>query len=104
MPGGRVLRPPVQVGARRHPTSVMDLYTNTEESELLECLKHLPEMDDYYSSTEHMLNLPSMDDNPLSYVWLKGTQDEDPKVKDLCEIDSSRFHKNVCRRRTNVLY
>ena len=28
-------------------TSVMDLYTNTEESELLECFKYLPEMDDY---------------------------------------------------------
>ena len=29
------------------PTSVMHLYTNTEESELLECLKYLPKMDDY---------------------------------------------------------
>ena len=51
------------------PSSVMNLYANTEESELLECLKYLPEMDDYYNSTEHMLNLPSMDDNPLSYIW-----------------------------------
>ena len=24
------------------PTSVMDLYTNTDESELLQCLKYLP--------------------------------------------------------------
>ena len=82
----------------------MDLYTNTEESELLECLKYLPEIDDYYNSTEHMLNLLSMDDNPLSYIWLKDTQDEDPNLKDLCEMENSRFYKNVCRRRTNLLY
>ena len=35
------------------PTSVIDLYTNTEESELLQCLKYLPE---------------KVDDNPLSYI------------------------------------
>ena len=50
------------------PTSAMDLYTDTKESELLQCLKYLPEMDDYYYSTEQMLNLPYMDDNPLSYI------------------------------------
>ena len=49
-------------------------------------------MDDYYNSTEHMLHLPSMDDNPLSYTWLKDTQDEDPKLKDLCGTEHSRFH------------
>ena len=27
------------------PTTVMDLYTNTEKSELLECLNYLPEME-----------------------------------------------------------
>ena len=79
----------------QNPTSIMDLYTNIEESKLLECLKYLPEMDDYYNSTEHMLNLPSMDDNPLSYIWLKDTQNEDPKLKDLCEIDNSRFHTKI---------
>ena len=77
----------------QNPTSVMDFYTNFEESRLLECLKYLPEMDSYYSSTEHMLNLPSMDDNPLSYIWLKDTQNEDPKLADLCEVNNSRFHK-----------
>ena len=30
---------------------------------------YLPEMDDYYNSTEQMLNLSSTDDNPLSYIW-----------------------------------
>ena len=52
------------------PISVMDLYTNTEESELLQCLKYLPEMDDYCYSTEHMLNLPSMDDNLLHILHM----------------------------------
>ena len=36
-----------------------------------------------------------MNDNSLSYIWLKDTQDEDPKLKDLCEIDNSRFHKKI---------
>ena len=71
----------------------MDLYKNTEEWELLECLKHLPEIDDYYNSTEHMSNIPYMDDNPLSYMLLKDTQDEKPKLKDLCEMGNSKFHK-----------
>ena len=51
------------------------------------------QLDDYYDSVEHMLNLPPMDDNPLSYMWLKNTQNEDPKLKDLCETVNSRFHK-----------
>ena len=35
----------------------MDLYTNIKESELLEYLKYLPEIDGYYNSIEHMFNL-----------------------------------------------
>ena len=35
------------------PTSVMDFYTNIEETTLFACLKYLPEMDDYYNTT-HM--------------------------------------------------
>ena len=50
-------------------------------------------MDNYFDSVEHILRLPSMDDNPLYYIWLKDTQDEDPKLKDLCETGNSRFHK-----------
>ena len=48
----------------------MDRYTNTEESKLLECLRYLPEMDDYYKSTEHILNLPPMNDTPFSYILM----------------------------------
>ena len=66
---GKRLKTQTEPVPLQDPTSVMDLYTNTEESELLECLKYLPEMDDYYNSTEQMLNLSSTDDNPLSYIW-----------------------------------
>ena len=82
----------------------MDLYRNTEELELLECFKYFPDMDDYYNSTEHMLNLPSMDGNPPSYIWSKDTQDENPKRKDLCEMDNSRFHKKMSADEELILY
>ena len=65
------------------PTSVMDFYTNIEEATLFDFLKHLPEIDDFYDTTH----------NPLSYVWLKDTQDEDPKLGELCNDTSSGFHK-----------
>ena len=45
-----------------------------ERSELLECLKYLPEMDDFYDSVEYILNLPSPHDDSLSCVWLKDAQ------------------------------
>ena len=54
---------------------------------------YLPEMDDIYETTHGLLNLPSTDDNLLSYVWLKNTQDEDPKLGELCDDPSSGFHK-----------
>ena len=56
---------------------------------LYDCLRHLPEMDTYfYAAAESFrnvaefyagsyLNLPSSDANPLSYRWLKETQDSD---------------------------
>ena len=75
------------------PTSVMNFYTNIEKATLFDFLKYLPEMDDYYNTTHTLLNLPSTDDNPLSYVWLKDTQDEDPKLGELCNDTSSGFHK-----------
>ena len=41
-------------------------------------------MDEFYDTTHSLLNLPSADDNPLSYVWLKDTQDEGQKLVELC--------------------
>ena len=44
---GKSLETQTQPLPLQDPTSVMNLCTNTEESELLECLEYLPEMDDY---------------------------------------------------------
>ena len=70
----------------------IDMYQKAEEAGLYECLKHLPEMDDYFQAQHHFLNLPSSDENPLSYLWLKDTQDEDVNLADQCKIKDSRFH------------
>ena len=35
------------------PTSVINFYTNIEEATLFDCLKYLPEMDEFYDTT-HM--------------------------------------------------
>ena len=75
------------------PTSIMDFYTNIEEATLFDCSKYLPEMGGYYDTTHSLLNFPSTDNNPLSYVWLKDTQDEDQELGELCNGLSSRFHK-----------
>ena len=75
------------------PTSVMDFCTNIEEETLFDCLKYLPEMDEFYDTTHSLLNLPSTDNNPLSYTWLKDAQDKDPKLGELCNDPSSRFHR-----------
>ena len=48
------------------PTSVMEFYTNIEEATLFDCLRYLPEMNEFYDTTHSLLNLPSTDDNPLS--------------------------------------
>ena len=52
-------------------------------------------MDDFCDTTHSLLNLPSTDDNPLSCVWLKDTQDEDPKLGELCNDPSLGCHKRT---------
>ena len=68
------------------------MYTNLHEAELYDCLKHLPEYEEYLDVVHNYLNLPSSDDNPLSYIWLKDTQSEDPELTKLCEDPESGFH------------
>ena len=75
------------------PTSVMDFCTNIEEATLFDCLKYLLKMNDFYDTTHSLLNLPSTDNNLLSYVWLKDTHDENPKLGELCNDPGSGFHK-----------
>ena len=45
--------------------------TSLDEAELFECLQHLPEMEEHYYAMQSLLNLPSSEDNPLSYLWLQ---------------------------------
>ena len=70
--------------------SPVPLAMHYNETELYDCLRHLPEMDSYFSASatsfdgvtefytgSSYLNLPSSDENPLSYRWLKEMQDSD---------------------------
>ena len=59
------------------PTPLGTFYVDNE-IELYDCLPFLPEMDTYYASYDHMLNLPSSEQNPLNFDWKKDTQDADP--------------------------
>jgi hypothetical protein len=38
--------------------------------ELYECLRDLPEMDNYFAVSDHMLNLPASGPNPVVFEWL----------------------------------
>ena len=77
----------------RDPTSVVEFYTNIEEATVFDCLKYLPEVDEFYDMTHSLLHLPSTYNNQLSHVWRKDTQDEDPKLGELCNDPSSGFNK-----------
>ena len=66
-------------------------YTEVGEPELHECLKYLPELDDYYGVGLSLLNLPSTTDNPLSYSWLKDCQDADTHLTEQCAEKDSKF-------------
>ena len=58
----------------RSPPIALDnaYYSISDESELLSCIKHHPDMDTYYEYS--ILNVPQSEDNPLSCTWLKETQ------------------------------
>ncbi len=48
-------------------------------------------MDDYYVMADSLLNLPSSVNNPLSYQWLKDTQDADSELAQQCKVHESGF-------------
>ena len=65
------------------------MYHISSEPELYDCMRYLPEMDDYFATTYYMLdnqmlNLPSSEKNTLNYDWLKDTQDTDPSLEGKC--------------------
>ena len=76
-----------------HSSELLDLYWASDEADIIDCLRHLPELDEYYAIQDHLLNLPSTNDNPLSYQWLKDTQEEDPDLLAQCAIEGSGYHK-----------
>ena len=59
------------------------------ETELLECLRYHPDMDEYYES---YLNIPNSPINPLSYQWLKETQESDEELMNQVNIENSGYH------------
>ena len=63
--------------ARVDSPKLLDAYHAMQEVELYECLRFLPEMDDYYETYDSYLNLPNSDENPLSVTWLRETQQGD---------------------------
>ena len=50
--------------------AVGEQYVNLHEPDLYDCLKFHPDLDDYFHVGKSLLNLPSTQDNPLSYAWL----------------------------------
>ena len=65
-------------------------YSVSSESELLACLRHHPDMDSYYEYS--MLNIPQSDDNPLSYTWLKETQDSSQELQQKITDNVTGYH------------
>ncbi len=90
-------------GLKSEPTP-LDIYHADQDSDLYDCLKHLPEMDEYFAVQEHLLNLPSTEDNPLSYQWLRDSQDSDTELKRKCEDSKSGFHTRLFNEIELVCY
>ena len=65
-------------------------YSVSSESELLDCLRLYPDMDSYYEYS--MLNIPQSDDNPLSYTWLKETQDSSQELQQKITNNVTGYH------------
>lgn len=75
------------------PPQPLDMsYVCASETELYDCLKYLPELDDYFHISDSLLNLPSTENNPLSYVWLKDMQDGDAQLESKCNSTEPHFH------------
>ena len=50
-------------------------------------------MDEYLIVQEYLLlNLPLLEDNPLSYLWLRDAQDAIQTLKQQCEDPTTGFH------------
>ena len=60
-------------------------------AEIYECLWELPEMDNYFAVSDHMLNLPASGPNPLDFEWLRDTQEAAMSLKRKCDENVPGF-------------
>ena len=74
------------------PSELLDAYHASQEVELYECLKFLPEMDDYYEAFDSHLNLPSSDENPLSMTWLRDIQQGQAGLATKANENGNKYH------------
>ena len=77
------------------PPDLLDAYHAVQEVELYECLKFLPEMNDYYEACESYLNLPNSEENPLSMTWLRETQQGDTGLVARAEEEDNRYFYRI---------
>ena len=59
------------------PPDLLAAYHAVQEVELFECLHFLPDIDNYYTTCDSYIDLPSSEENPLSMTWLRKIQQGD---------------------------
>ena len=74
------------------PPDRLDAYHAVQEVELFECLKYLPELNDYYEACNSYLNLPSSDENSLSMTLPHDTQQDEPGLIAKANAPGNRYH------------
>ena len=67
------------------PTDMMQF------TEIYECLRELPEIDNFFAVSDHMLNLPASGPNPLDFEWLRNTQESAISLKCKCDENVQGF-------------
>ena len=67
----------------------LEAYHASHEPGLYDCVKHHPDLENYFDS---FLNLPHKEENPLSYQWLRETQEGDSILMKRGEGNDPKFH------------
>ena len=90
--------------SRKQHYELTDYPTSLNEAELYECLSYLPEMDADFHSVNNLLNLPNLDDNPLSYLWLRDMQQSNLYLMAQFHKTNSEFHIKILDDHEIVCY
>ena len=61
-------------------------------------------MDNYFYTMDSLLNLPSIDDKPLSYLWLRDTQKRDSQLLESCNDPNSGFYTTTFDKHDIIYY